>query len=145
MENKYYKWNKRGSRIIIDTGYKTFDNYIVCIMKGQAVGGGQSSVSVRPYNETKCNNTEFKRGVLREYDLSMFGSLDSDVREYVESITEDKSCMVYKFYTIKKGEENVVGFIVEQNDNYKIFNNSYYAKAKKQKCLETIVKVLKNE
>ena len=145
MESKYYKWNKRGSRIIIDTGYKTFDNYIVCISNGQCIGGGQTSFHIRPYNEILCNNTTFEKGHLRNYDLSMFHNLDYQVRKYVESITENKGCLLYKFYTYKNGVENIVGFIVEQNDNYKIFNNSYYARAKKQKCLETIVKVLRNK
>lgn len=146
MGNKYYKWNKRGSRIIIDTGYKTFDNYIVCITTGQCIGGGQTSFYIRPYNETTCNGLEHEKGYLRNYDLSMFNNnLDYQVKEYVKNITENKGCLLYEFYTYKNGVENIVGFIVEQNDNYKIFNNSYYARAKKQKCLETIVKVLRNK
>ena len=143
MASKYYKWNKRGSRIIIDSGYKTFDNYIVCISKGNVVGGGQTSFYIRPYNEITCNGIEHEKGYLRDYDLSMFPYLNSAVKEYVKSITTDKSCILYKFYTMKNGDENLVGYIVEQNNEYKIFNVSYYSKNKKQKCLEFITKILK--
>ncbi|MBR2652848.1 MAG: hypothetical protein IKC22_00785 [Bacilli bacterium] len=145
MESKYYKWNKRGSRIIIDSGYKTFDNYIVCISRGNVVGGGQTSFYIRPYNEITCNGKTFEKGHLRNYDLSMFSGLDYEVRKYVESITTNQSCVLYKFYTYKHGIENQVGYIVEQNGNFKIFNNSYYSKNKKQKCLEFITKILQEK
>lgn len=143
--SKYYKWNKRGSRIIIDSGYKTFDNYIVCISKGQVFGGGQTSFYIRAFNETICNGNIREKGHLRNYDLSMFTNLDYRVKKYVESITENKGCMLYKFYTYKNGIENLVGYIVEQNNEYKIFNTSYYSKIKKQKCLEFIVKILEEK
>lgn len=143
--SKYYKWNKRGSRIIIDTGYKTFDNYIVCISRGQVIGGGQTSFSIRPYNETTCNGNNCEKGYLQKCDLDMFSPLDSNVYEYVRKITQDKGCMLYRFYTYKNNKMNIVGYIVEQDNKFKIFNNSCYAKAKKQKCLETIVKVLEEE
>jgi hypothetical protein len=144
--SKYYKWNKRGSRIIIDTGYKTFDKFIVCISKGQVIGGGQLSLYIRSYNETTCNGNNYQKGYLQDYDLKMFANLDYDVESYVKSITKDKGCMLYKFYTYKDlYHENVVGYIVEQNNKFEIFNTSYYSKQKKQKCLETIVKVLEEE
>ena len=145
MESKYYKWNKRGSRIIINSGYKTFDNYIVCISRGNVLGGGQTSFYIRPYNEITCNGKTFEKGYLRDYDLSMFSGLDYDVKEYVKNITANQGCVLYKFYTYKYGIENIVGYIVEQNDNFKIFNNNYYYKNKKQKCLEFIVKILKEK
>lgn len=145
MESKYYKWNKRGSRIIIDTGYKTFDNYIVCISSGNVVGGGQHSSYIRPYNETVNYKHIFEKGDLRNYDLRLFEDLDNNVRKYVESITEYSSCILYEFYTYKGRKKNKVGYIVEQNGNYTIFNNSYYSKLKKQKCLEFIVNVLREE
>ena len=142
MESKYYKWNKRGSRIIIDSGYKTFDNYIVCISRGNAIGGGQTSFYIRPYNEITCNGKTFEKGHLRNYDLSMFNGLNGAVRKYVEEITTNQSCILYEYYTSKNGNYNRVGYIVEQNGNFKIFNDSYYSKNKKQKCLEFIVKIL---
>jgi hypothetical protein len=142
MKSKYYTWNKRGSRIVIDSGYKTFDNYIVCISRGNVIGGGQTSFYIRPYNETKCNGNEREKGVLRDYDLSMFDGLDNNVRMFVNNITENKSCILYEFYTYKYGTKNKIGYIVEQDGKFTIFNNNYYARNKKQKCLEFITKIL---
>lgn len=145
MESKYYKWNKRGSRIIIDSGYKTFDNYIVCITTGQVIGGGQTSFHIRAFNDIECNGNNYEKGHLQNYDLSMFDNLDYNVRQYVKSITKNKGCMLYEFYTYKNENKNLVGYIIEQDNNYKIFNNSYYSWNKKQKCLEFIVKILQEK
>ena len=144
MQSKYYKWNKRGSRIIIDSGYKTFDKYIIAISVGNV--GGQFSNYIRAYNNVECNGATYEKGHLRDYDLSIFHNLDNNVKEFVKSITNDKSCILYEFYTYTKGKRNKVGYIVEQdNGTYSIFNNSYYAWEKKQKCLEFITKILKEE
>lgn len=146
MESKYYKWNKRGSRIIIDTGYKTFDNYIDCISHGNRLGGGQTSFYIRPYNKTECNGNIRKPDELRTYDLSMFDDLDRNVLNYVKRITTDNSCILYEFYTYKKDVKNKIGYIVEQNGTFKIFNNNTHNYwYKKQQCLETIVKVLEEK
>lgn len=145
MKSKYYKWNKRGSRIIIDSGYKTFDNYIDCISTGQVIGHGQFSWHIRPYNEIKCNGNIHEKGYLQNYDLSMFDNLNYDVRQYVKNITKNKGCMIYEFYTYKHDTKNKIGYIVEQDNKFTIFNDSYYSWNKKQKCLEFIVKILQEE
>lgn len=144
--SKYYTWNKRGSRIVIDTGYKTFDNYIVCINRGNVVGGGQLSCYIRPYTETKCNGYDFKLGELRDTDLSNFNNLWGGVSEYVKSITNTRPCILYKFYTYKQGRENVVGYIVEQDGQYKTFvYGNDRIREKKLKCLDYIIQILKEE
>lgn len=142
MESKFYKWNKRGSRIIIDTGYKTFDKQIQCISTGNVISDCQLSFYIRAYNNTNCNNNIFKKGELRQVDLNCFKNLNKEVRNYIISITEDNSCILYQFNT---KDENIFGYIVEQNNNFKIFNISNNNYNKKQKCLEIIKKVLEEE
>ena len=58
---------------------------------------------------------------------------------------ENKHCILYEFYTYKYGNKNKIGYIVEQDGKFTIFNNNYYAKNKKQKCLEFITKILQEE
>ena len=50
--SKYYTWKKGGNKININTGFKSFDNYIVCISRGSCVGRGQTSFYIRPFNQT---------------------------------------------------------------------------------------------
>ena len=146
MASKYYKWNKRGSKIIINSGYKTFDNYIDCISRGNCLSRGQKSFYIRPFMETKCNENNFELGHLRNYDLSMFNEdLDSNVKDYVNEITVNNGCILYEFYTYKNYVKKKVGYIVEQNGNFKIFVSGYYSRDKKRKCLEFIVNILKEE
>ena len=142
--SKYYKWNKRGSKIIIDTGYKSFDNYIVCIAKGNVLGGGQTSYYIRPRKETKCNNENYPMGELREHDLSVF-NLTAQVKKYVESITEDKGCMLYEFYFYRDTQLHVVGYITEQDNKYEILLYDHKNYDKKIKCLEYIIKILEEK
>lgn len=142
--SKYYKWNKRGSKIIIDTGYKSFDNYIVCIAKGNVLGGGQISNYIRPRTETKCNNENYPMGELREHDLSIF-NLTAQVKKYVESITEDKGCMLYEFYFCRDTQLHVVGYITEQDNKYEILLYDHKNYDKKIKCLEYIIKILEEK
>ena len=145
LESKYYTWNKRGSKMIINTGYKTFDKYITAISHGQCLGCGQFSLFIRPYNETTCNGYDFKLGELRQSDLKKFNDLYYTLRKHIESITQDKGCILYEFYTYKKENKNIVGFIVEQDGNFEIFEDGLFPTRKKNECLKFIVKVLKEE
>lgn len=151
MESKYYKWNKRGSRIIIDSGYKTFDNQVVCISTGNVIGGCQYSTYVRPYNETICNGNVYEKGYLRDYDMKyleipQYLNTNINIKDYIYDITQYKSCIVYQFSTYNNNNtKNIFGIIVEQDNEFKIFNTSYINYNKKQKCLEFIVKILKEE
>lgn len=147
MQSKYYKWNKRGSRIVIDSGYKEFDNYIVSIGVGNVIGGGQFSNYIRSYNTIQCGfKEEYEKGFLRDYDLSLFKDLDEEVKNYVKDITQNNACILYEFYTYKYGDKNIVGYIVEQeNGIFKIFNNNKKYWSKKQKCLELIKNILMEE
>ena len=146
MENKLYKWNKSGSKIIINTGYREFDNYINCISKGNVISRGQLSGYIRPYNKVVCNGITNNKGQLRDYDLNMFRNLSSIVKDYIKNITNNEWCILYQ-YSTKKG---VFGYIVEQNNNYKIFiKDSQFLGNKRLEqrynCLEYVVEILKEE
>lgn len=141
MKSKYYKWNKTGMKIIIDTGYKAFDNYISCISKGNCIGRGQLSFYVRPYNETTCNNQEFSKGHLRNYDLNMFSYIPYNVRDFIENITTDKGCVLYEFST----RSCLFGCIVEQDNKYYKFVIGNNSLTKREKCLNYIIKILKEK
>ena len=141
--SKYYTWKKGGNKININTGFKSFDNYIVCISSGNCIGKGQISFYIRPYNETFCNGKENKLGCLRDYDLSMFGNLlDTTIKNKVKSITESVGCTLYAFST-KRG---VFGYIIEQNNKYDLYIPPYQiCKDKKYNCLKYIEMILKEE
>lgn len=92
------EWTKDGMKQIVNTGCKEFDNYIIAISTGNVIGGGQFSLYVRPFNETECNGFTWEKGHLRNFDLKSFSNLPNRVRKYVESVTQDESIILYKFY-----------------------------------------------
>lgn len=141
--SKYYTWKKGGNKININTGYKSFDNYITYISRGNCIGRGQVSFYIRPYNETLCNGNENEKGKLRDFDLSMFGNLlDNGIRNRIKNITENIGCCLYVFST-KKG---VFGYIIEQNKNYEIYIPLYQKYFdKKYNCLKYIKLILEEE
>ena len=141
--SKYYTWKKGGNKINIDTGFKSFDNYVLCISRGSCVGRGQTSFYIRPFNETYCNGRENEKGHLRDYDLSIFGNLlDTTIKNKVKSITDTVGCMLYAFST-KRG---VFGYIIEQNNKYDLYIPPYQIrKKKKYNCLKYIEMILKEE
>ena len=141
--SKYYTWKKGGNKININTGFKSFDNYIVCISRGSCVGRGQTSFYIRPFNQTYCNGRENEKGHLRDYDLSIFGDLlDTTIKNKVKSITDTVGCMLYVFST-KRG---VFGYIIEQNNKYELYIPPYQiCRDKKYNCLKYIEMILKEE
>ena len=141
--SKYYTWKKGGNKININTGFKSFDDYILCISKGSCVGRGQISFYIRPFNQTYCNGRENEKGHLRDYDLSMFGNLlDATIKNKVKSITDTVGCMLYAFST-KRG---VFGYIIEQNNKYELYIPPYQiCRDKKYNCLKYIEMILKEE
>lgn len=141
--SKYYTWKKGGNKININTGFKSFDDYILCISRGSCVGRGQTSFYIRPFNETYCNGRENEKGHLRDYDLSMFGNLlDTTIKNKVKSITDTVGCMLYAFST-KRG---VFGYIIEQNNEYDLYIPPYQTcRDKKYNCLKYIEMILKEE
>jgi hypothetical protein len=91
-----------GNHMVFESSSKTFNEQVGAILEGQVFGPCQTSFCVRPYNETKCNSTQFPKGHLRDCDLNVFRDIPSSVRDYVESITQDEGIVLYHFYHRKK-------------------------------------------
>ena len=74
MINKnMYKWNKTGSRMLVDTGYKTFDKQTNDLTDGNAITNTQYSNYIRAYNQTTTPVGEtVAEGTLQKYDLKYF-------------------------------------------------------------------------
>lgn len=101
-------FNKRGTRQLIDTGWKTFDRQTNCISTGNVIANTQLSLYIRPYHETECNGYTFKPGELLEADLKSFRYRPpDDVMDILRDKGREKSVILYMFST-----DEVVGNIV---------------------------------
>jgi hypothetical protein len=110
-----------GNHMVFESAHRTFNKQVGAILQGQVFGPCQTSFCVRPYNETKCNNTQFPKGELREFDLDTFKDIPSSVRNYVESITQDEGILLYHFFHGKRDEYGVSrkvshGWVITRGD-----------------------------
>ena len=146
--SKFYKWNKSGSRVTLDTKLKTFNTQTNLITIGNVIADTQYSNYIRPYNEIECNNKIYNKGELRDYDLQFF-TLNEKVRNYVLKHTETESGILYQFhfYNVRK-EKIIIGWIFEQNKQFDMFVNCphWYIKFEKyESVMDTCLNILKEK
>ena len=124
MINKnMYKWNKTGSRILINTGYKTFDKQTNDLTDGNAITNTQYSNYIRAYNNTINPVGEtVPEGTLQKYDLKYF-NIDKMANSFIcwlESVTENEPIILYEYFIYKNGYKNIIGWLVQEPKTRKI-------------------------
>lgn len=142
-ENKApYTWNKRGSKMLFKTAYKTFDKQTNFISSGNVIASTQYS------NLIRCNETEN----IYQYDVQSF-NLNRLASCLVKSLygnckNENKrGFYLYEFsiWNYKQNKRNVIGWLMMDYDNltcyHSIVNGNKNYKKKEDvlnKCLEII-------
>lgn len=103
------KFNKKGTRQLVDTGWRTFDRQTNLVSTGNVIANTQLSLFVRPFGETECNDATFRPGELLDADMKAFRYRPPDD---VMGILFDKdrkdSVILYMFYT-RERVGNIVG------------------------------------
>ena len=102
---KKAEFNKRGTRQLVDTGWKTFDRQTNCISAGNVIANTQISTYVRPYRETECNGLTFKPGELMTLDLKPYVKyrIPEAILDLLEFKVRKDSLILYMFFTTPKG------------------------------------------
>lgn len=124
MINKnMYKWNKTGSRMLINTGYKTFDKQTNYLTDGNAITNTQYSNYIRAYNSIiNPIGEKVQEGELQKYDLKYFntGKMSSNFIAWLKSVTENKEAILYEYFIYKNGYKNIIGWLVQEPKTKKI-------------------------
>lgn len=110
---KKAKFNRTGTRMLVDTGWKEFDRQTNCITTGNAVCNTQISSFIRPYSDTKCNGFTFKPGELLEADLKPFRKYDIPDRILgrLDRTDREDDLILYMFFTTKRGSTKADPFL----------------------------------
>lgn len=101
---KEAKYNKRGTKQIVDTGWKLFDNQTNCISTGNVYASTQLSSFIRPYSKTECNGGVFQEGHLMQFDLKPFSKFyfPSEIAQVLMDKKRDDSVILYMFFVTNK-------------------------------------------
>lgn len=155
MENEeLYTWSKNGMKMIINTGFKTFDKQTNCITRGNVIANTMSGWHIRGYNETECNGLHFKKGELQEKDLSVYSTCISkrqldDLLSYVDT---NRSFYIYDLHYLSKGKYNDkhidFAFIIEQDNKYHYIltgDRGFSMREKYRLATDYVIKMLKQK
>lgn len=110
---KKAEFNKRGTKMLIDTGWKKFDRQTNCITTGNAVCNTQISSFIRPYSDTECNGFTFKPGELLEADLKPFRkyNIPERILSSLDRTDREDDRILYMFFTTKLGSTKADPFL----------------------------------
>lgn len=124
MINKnMYKWNKTGSRMLVNTGYKTFDKQTNDLTDGNAITNTQYSNYIRAYNNTINPVGEaVAEGTLQKYDLKYFntGKMTNSFIGWLEAVAENKPIILYEYFIYRNGYKEIIGWLIQDTKTNKI-------------------------
>ena len=148
MEN-LYSWNKRGTRMLVDTGYRRFDKQTNYISYGNVITNTQYSMYIRDKFETECNGSNYETGELRNFDLEYFTKyLDNNMKEFFNQFFS--SCCLYEFsvYNKNNNQREVIGWLVYNKEHTKLLkyhiNNNFRYAEKGKSVLDKMQKIIEN-
>jgi hypothetical protein len=97
-------YNKKGTKQIIDSGWKEFDRQTNFLATGNVIANTQISFFIRPWCETECNGFTRREGELMKYDLNQFGKwhIPADLLVTIEDKNRKESVILYLFHTMTK-------------------------------------------
>ena len=116
-----YSYNKRSTKMIVNTDYKTFSNQTSALWNGNAVTSTQYSNYIRANEGIE----------IFEYDLKLF-DLTSQARHLTEMLyRQGKNFYLYQYhvYNQKTKEKQVIGWLYYSEDNKEMYFslvNEYY-------------------
>jgi hypothetical protein len=116
---KEIRWDNP-NKMHMESGFKLFDKQTNLISTGNVFANTQRSVYIAPWKETKRNYRDWKEGELTKADLK-FGGFDGNLPSCIKRIVYDQNrtgkIILYAFRVFKNGIEDVVGYVVT-DDNY---------------------------
>lgn len=108
-------FNKSGMKMIIDSGYKTFDKETNLITTGNVWANTQQSGYIRPYDEVINGGYVGKPGDFLKYDLQFFKQVHPKILAILNDRSRVKSMILYQFSANGK----VIGHILaDYDDNF---------------------------
>lgn len=107
------------NKMHFDSEFKTFNKQTNVISTGNVFANTQTSLFIRPYNETECNGRENPKGHLMNFDLQTFRSIPEPIREIIYDKTRERSVILYKFRVWRGSYEDIFAYVItDDSHNY---------------------------
>ncbi len=116
---KPHVFNKRGTKQLINSGWKLFDKQTNAICTGNCFLNTQISSYIRPWKETTVNGYKFPEGHCMEFDLKQFGRfrIPEHILELIRDRQREDSVILYMFFTTDRmGRIEPFGWAVTSKD-----------------------------
>lgn len=101
---KEHQYNKRGTKQIINSGWKLFDRQTNLITSGNCYCSTQYSGYIRPWREKECNGRVNPEGHLMKFDMDPFDrhAIPQRIREILVDKERKDSVILYMFFVTNK-------------------------------------------
>lgn len=110
-------FNKRGTRQIINSKWKEFDNQTNLISTGNVISNTQYSSFIRPWKERKCNGCDFPEGQLMNFDLKFFSNIPQAIEDYLRDKNREDNAILYRFSICRDEQCYPFCWIVTDSNN----------------------------
>lgn len=144
-------YNKRGTRQLINSGYRLFDKQTNCICTGNVIANTQFSAYIRPYSQTRCKNIDFEFGHLLNADLKPFRryGIPECMDDVLTDRTRAESLILYMFFvTNSNGDIRPMVWVLTDKENNLVQCTAvhYYGanRSKPNKVLATVLPYITN-
>lgn len=117
------EYDKKGN-MIINTGYKLFDNQTNLITTGNVISNTQYSSYIRPYKEVINGGHIGKCGDFMKYDMQYFKQIPNAIKKYLLNEEREDSCILYEIFVNKQDDRgnyyrDIIGYILtDKNHKY---------------------------
>ena len=125
---KTAKFNEKGTRQLVNSGWKTFDGQTNYLGTGNVWASTQYSSYIRAYSDVKNGAHIGKPGDFLKYDLHAFQTqmIPDSMMDLMKNTERKDSYILYEFFTLTKdGRREVFGHILTDKD-YKLLSKQVY-------------------
>lgn len=136
-------FSKNGMKMLINTGFKTFDKQTNLITTGNVYASTQFSSYIRPWSKTECNGMDFPCGELLKYDLKPFSpyTIPIPIMRELYDETRTESLILYMFFIHRQGIKPLGWVLTDKNHKMKSWFVDYWT-WKREAAMKEIIKYI---
>lgn len=140
-------FNKTGMKMLVTTGFKTFDKQTNYIGTGNVMANTQYSSFIRPWSETECNGFIRPCGELMYYDMKPFSEyrIPIPIRDIIEDKERKESVILYLFFIRRNHQLEPLCWVLTDYHHNLLKKYVWNWTVKRETAMLEIIKYITNE